>query len=82
MSSVMEQLLQFAGAGMVLAAFISVRTGKLAHDSFRSLYLNFVGSAILALLATIESQWGFLLLEGCWALVSLQGICSKYRPAR
>lgn len=74
MSHVIGQLFQFVGAGMVLAAFIAVRTGKLPHDGLRSLILNFLGSAILAVLAVWEKQWGFLLLEGVWAIVSLQGI--------
>jgi hypothetical protein len=34
------------------------------------LWLNLVGSAILAVLAAVSSNWGFLLLEGAWALVS------------
>ncbi|HVV57323.1 MAG TPA: hypothetical protein VHC45_03095, partial [Gaiellaceae bacterium] len=34
------------------------------------LTLNFAGSFLLAAIALIQSQWGFLLLEGAWALVS------------
>ena len=32
--------------------------------------LNAVGSSALAVEALISSEWGFLLLEGVWALVS------------
>ena len=35
-----------------------------------SLTLNLIGSAILAVLAAHEHQWGFLLLEASWAAVS------------
>jgi hypothetical protein len=33
--------------------------------------LNLVGSGILAVIAIIERQWGFLVLEGSWAPLSL-----------
>ena len=51
------------------------------HSPLRGRYLvlNFVGSAILAVLAFIDQQWGFLLLEGVWALVSLWSLAQLVR---
>jgi hypothetical protein len=45
------------------------------------LVLNFVGSLILAVLAWHERQWGFLLLESVWAIVSLWGLRLQMRRA-
>jgi hypothetical protein len=38
-----------------------------------------VGSVILAFLAAAESQYGFLLLEAVWALVSAWGLAQVMR---
>ena len=38
-----------------------------------------VGSGILAVLAWIDRQWGFLLLEGVWAVVSLYSLLQLVR---
>lgn len=43
------------------------------------LVLNLVGSAVLAVLAWEERQWGFLLLESVWAAVSLWGLAQLRR---
>jgi hypothetical protein len=77
----MGQLVQVLGSLLVLAAFAAAQRGSLAQDSRTYLMLNVVGSAILAVLAAHEHQWGFLLLEGVWALVSARGLMRR-GPAR
>jgi hypothetical protein len=66
----MDQVIQVVGALFILAAFAAQQTGRMQADSRTYLVLNLVGSAVLAALALYEEQWGFLLLESVWAVVS------------
>ena len=75
----MSQLLQIFGALLILAAYTAAQVRLLDQRSYPYLLLNLVGSAILAVLAAEERQWGFLLLEGVWALVSAWGIGARVR---
>ena len=75
----MAQLIQVAGALMVLAGFAGAQFRVLDQRSYAYLLLNLVGSIVLAVLAYIEQQWGFLLLEGVWAVVSTWGVAARLR---
>ncbi len=66
----MDQVIQIAAALLILAAFVAAQAGLLSTRSMPYLVLNLLGSAVLAVLAWVEAQWGFLLLEAAWALVS------------
>ncbi len=67
----MGPMSQIIGALLVLAAFALAQLGLLDGRSRRSLLLNLAGSTLLAVDAWHGRQWGFLLLEGAWAAVSL-----------
>jgi hypothetical protein len=73
-----DQLIQVIGALLILAAFAAVQFDRMSPDSRLYLALNLVGSIVLAVLAVAASQWGFVLLEGVWAIVSAWGLVSLY----
>lgn len=66
----MEQVVQIAGALLILAAFVLAQRKRLDTSSTVYLVLNTVGAAALAVVAFRDRDWGFVLLEGVWALVS------------
>lgn len=70
----MDQVVQLAGAVCILAAFIAAQRGWMNPHSVTYLVLNLVGSLVLAVIAYESRDWGFLLLEGVWALVSAHGL--------
>lgn len=75
----LAQILQVLGALLVLAGFALAQFGLLDQRSYPYLLLNLAGSALLAALALAARQWGFLLLEGAWALVSLWSLVGRVR---
>lgn len=78
----MDQVVQVIGAMMILVAFTAAQRGRWTTDNVAYLWLNLVGSAILAVLAATSSNWGFLLLESVWAIVSAHGLLFLNRDRR
>lgn len=70
----MPLVIQVVGSALVLAGFFLSQLGRLDQRSIPYLTANSVGSGILAVNALITTQWGFLALEGVWAVVSLVGL--------
>jgi hypothetical protein len=75
----MLQVVQVIGAILILLGYVVVLAERWSPQSRSNLAVNFVGSAILAVLALLGSQWGFLLLEGVWAVVSANGLWLSFR---
>jgi hypothetical protein len=78
----MGQTIQIIGSLLVLVPFVLVQLRRLRPDNLIYIVLNAVGSTVLAVLAAIDQQWGFLLLEGVWALVSFHSLLRMSRTGR
>lgn len=73
----MSQVVQLTGAFLILAAYALAQLGLLAPRGARFLLLNLAGALILAASAWHEEQWGFLVLELAWAVVSAAGLFGR-----
>lgn len=75
----MDQVIQIVGALAVLVAYTLAQRGALDQRSYSYLVLNAVGSAALTVEGYVSEQWGFVLLEGVWFLVSVAGLLDRAR---
>ena len=78
----MLQVISVLGALAILGAFAANLFGWIQPSNLWYLVANFLGSAVLTVVAVVDQQLGFLLLEGTWALVSLWGIFAALRGRR
>jgi hypothetical protein len=76
----MYVVLQLAGAVLILLPFLGSQLGSLDTGSATYLWPNLVGSVLLAVVAVVGAQWGFVLLEGCWAFASASAL-RRHRAA-
>ena len=75
----MEQLVSVGGALLILAAYTAHQFGRLERTHPAYIWMNFVGSLVLTVIAWRAQQWGFVLLEGAWAAVSIAPLIRRPR---
>jgi hypothetical protein len=73
-SSMFGQVIQVLGSLLILIPFGLAQLGRMDSRSHPYQLLNLAGAATLAADAAATGQWGFLLLEGAWAVISLVGL--------
>jgi hypothetical protein len=77
----MVQAVQIAGALLILSGFVLAQFDVLDQRSYAYLIPNLVGSVTLTVTGVLSRDWGFVFLEGVWAIVSAVGMGQRLRGA-
>lgn len=67
----MEQILSIGAALTVLGAYAGLQLGYLNNQKPLFNWLNLIGAVVLAVVAFRASQWGFVILEVTWGIISI-----------
>ncbi len=74
-----DQVLSTIGALLCLVPFGAVQVKRMRTESIPYQLMNLTGSSALTAAAILERQYGFLLLEGTWAVFSFIGVTRVLR---
>ena len=77
-----EQLISFVAAIVILIAYAMQQNGKLAANGLTYISLNFVSGIILGIVALRARQLGLTVLEFAWAGISALSLVRVLRAKR
>ncbi len=69
----------FIGVAILLVAFFLNLSGKISKDSSIYLVMNILGAGLACYASVLLKYVPFIILEGCWTLVSLFGLVKLIR---
>jgi hypothetical protein len=72
----------FIGVTILLMAFLFNLTGKVRKESFSYLLMNFSGASLACYASVLLKYLPFVILEGCWTLVSAFGLMNLITKTR
>ena len=73
------QQLSLLGALMQLAVYALMQLDRLPTHSYPYQLANVVGSLLMTVVATVNHEYGFILMEGVWCLTSAYGLLRLVR---
>jgi hypothetical protein len=76
----LDIVIQLIGAALNMGAFTLLHFEIAPSSALRYLVPNWLGSVILVGSAYHDSQWGFLILEAAWVVVTTYAIITR-RPS-
>lgn len=68
------QAISIVGAVVILSAYAAQQMKKLHAESVAYQLMNCIGGTCLCIAAVAAEQYGFILLEGTWAVLSAWGL--------
>jgi hypothetical protein len=77
-----EQLISFVAAIVILVAYALQQNGKLAANGLTYISLNFISGIILGIVAMRARQLGLTVLEFAWAGISAISLVRVLRAKR
>ena len=72
-------IIGFIGVTVLLIAYFLNLNNKLEKDSMIYLQMNFIGAGLACLASVLMKYLPFIILEGCWTMVSGYGILKYIR---
>ena len=76
----LNQLIAVIGAVLVLGGYFALQRGWIASTDRSYNAMNFFGAGMLTWVAIVDGRWGFIIVEGVWALLSLPGLIRGSQP--
>jgi len=64
----------FIGVTILLIAFLLNLSGRLKKEQFMYLLMNLTGAGLACYASILLNYLPFIILEGCWTVVSIVGI--------
>ena len=69
----------FIGVAILLVAYFLNIRNIIAKDSFTYLLLNVIGAALACFASILIKYLPFIILEGCWTIVSTVGLANYFK---
>jgi hypothetical protein len=72
-------IIGFIGVAILLIAYFLNLTDKIGKDSLVYLQMNCIGAGLACLASVLMKYLPFIILEGCWTVVSAFGIFKYFK---